>query len=91
MSIFVIFDCDIDFEGHMLQELDGQIHCDYFDEYLMKIGWCQIYSTFYLLLPVTHFSPEKRRLSYVVTSIHYAHFLEDFEYLNHNLQKSRIN
>ena len=28
MSIYVKFDLDLHSEGHLLQELDGQTHCD---------------------------------------------------------------
>ena len=35
---FVNFDLDLHFEDHLLQELDGQTHCNHFGENLMKIG-----------------------------------------------------
>ena len=33
---YFYFDLDLHFQGHLLQELDGQTHCDHFGENLMK-------------------------------------------------------
>ena len=39
MKIFVNFDLDLYFQGHLLQRKDGQTQCDYFGENLIKSGW----------------------------------------------------
>ena len=38
MRIFVNADLDLHFQGHLLQELDGQTKFDHFSENMMKIG-----------------------------------------------------
>ena len=30
MNIYVNFDIDVHYQGHLLQELDGQTYCDHF-------------------------------------------------------------
>ena len=63
MSIFINFDLDLHFQGHLLQELDHQTQYNHFGENLMKIGqMCQSYSIFFLFFQVTHFPPGKTKL-----------------------------
>ena len=38
MSSFANFDTDLHFQGQLLQEFDGQTHCDHSGENLMKIS-----------------------------------------------------
>ena len=85
MSIFVNFDLDLHFQGHVLQEIDDQAQCDHFGEKFMSVEWCRRYSTF-SVLQVT-FPPGKWRLSCVATSFHAIYFLIDLKYLDYNAQK----
>ena len=39
MNIFENVDPDLNFQGHLLQELDGKPQCDHFGANFMKIGW----------------------------------------------------
>ena len=86
INIFVNFYVDLHFQGHLLQELDDHMQCDFFDEYLMNIGWMgvrDIQLFFFLFFQVTRFPPGKRKLSYAATSNLGTQFIEH-EYLDLN-------
>ena len=56
---------------HLLQELDGQTQCHHFGEHVIEIGsMVSEICNFFMIFQVTHFPPEKGRLSCVVTSFH---------------------
>ena len=55
LRIFVNYDTDLHFQGHLLQELDSQTQCDNIGEYSMKIGW-MVSELFFFSIQVTHFT-----------------------------------
>ena len=58
MSSFVNVDLHIHFQGHLLQELDGQTQCDHFGENLLNgVGYSQRFRQFFV--HVTPFPPGK--------------------------------
>ena len=63
LSIFVNFDLDLHFQGHLLQEFDVQIQCDHFGENFMnRLNGIWVNQRIFCFSR-RHISPEKRRLS----------------------------
>ena len=76
-EIFVNFEIDLHFQGHLLRKLDDQTQGDHFGENLIKsVEWCRRYSMSFLFFQVIHFPSGIWKLSRVATSIHAPHFLQ---------------